>query len=228
VIANNETRTRQIGSWTIKERVPVGSGPHPFLLMLHGWTGDENSMWVFTTRLPQHYWIASPRAPHRSSLSGYSWRDETSNSIEANSSSRRWAKMNEYQPSAQMLVDLLRPNNFPEADLSQISLIGFSQGGAMCYTLALMYPEKVKLIAGLSTFMPSGAEPLVVRVPLLDKPVFVAHGIKDRMVPIDMARHSVELLEQAGANVAYCENDVGHKLGTECFSALEDFFLKYD
>lgn len=96
----------------------------------------------------------------------------------------------------------------------------------MCYTLALMYPERVRLIVGLSTFMPDGADSLVLRVPLTDKPVFVAHGTRDQLVPVEMARRSVDLLEQAGANVAYCENDVGHKLGADCFYSLENFFIK--
>jgi len=40
----------------------------------------------------------------------------------------------------------------------------------------------------------------------------VAHGTQDQLVPIDRARTSIELLEQAGAQVTYCEDEVGHKL----------------
>jgi phospholipase/carboxylesterase len=223
---NNETSIRQVGSFIIKERIPDGPGPHPFVLMLHGWTGNENSMGIFASRLPENCWLAAPRAPYNSPLGGFSWRDESKNKVQSNISERRWSLLNDYLPSVQMLLDLLKDEYFPGAELGQVSLVGFSQGGAVCYAFALVHPGRVKSIAGLSTFMPDGAESLILRTPLLDKPVFVAHGTQDQLVPIEKARQSVALLEQAGASVSYCENDVGHKLGAECFSALEDFFIR--
>jgi hypothetical protein len=32
------------------------------------------------------------------------------------------------------------------------------------------------------------------------------------------------MLERAGAQVTYCEEDVGHKLSAPCFNALKSFF----
>jgi predicted esterase len=51
----------------------------------------------------------------------------------------------------------------------------------------------------------------------------VAHGTQDEMVPIDRARASMELLEQAGASITYCEDEVGHKLSSNCLRALEEY-----
>jgi len=56
------------------------------------------------------------------------------------------------------------------------------------------------------------------------KDFFVAHGVKDETVTIDRARHSVALLEQAGARVTYCEDEVGHKVSANCVVALKNFF----
>jgi predicted esterase len=56
------------------------------------------------------------------------------------------------------------------------------------------------------------------------KPFFVAHGTKDEMVTIERARASIELLEQAGANVTYCEDEVGHKVSVTCLRSLKKFF----
>jgi len=44
------------------------------------------------------------------------------------------------------------------------------------------------------------------------------------MVPVERARSSIEILEQAGANVTYCEDDVAHKVSVNCLRALKDFF----
>ena len=56
---------------------------------------------------------------------------------------------------------------------------------------------------------------------------FVAHGTRDELVPVEKARHSVQLLEQGGTQVAYCEDEVGHKLSVDCFSALASFMQRW-
>src|SRR5512143_3327901 len=98
---NNQPKIRQIGDWTVKEHIPEGPGPHPFGLMLHGWTGDENSMWVFASRLPENCWLVAPRAPYLSPLGGFSWRNESNQPVQANISGRRWALLAEYLPATQ-------------------------------------------------------------------------------------------------------------------------------
>jgi phospholipase/carboxylesterase len=60
--------------------------------------------------------------------------------------------------------------------------------------------------------------------PLEGKPYFVAHGTRDEMVRIDRARESIATLEQAGAKVTYCEDNVGHKVSATCLRALAAFF----
>jgi len=42
-------------------------------------------------------------------------------------------------------------------------------------------------------------------------------------VTIDRARASIELLERAGAQVTYCEDDVGHKVSLTCLRAMREF-----
>jgi hypothetical protein len=34
----------------------------------------------------------------------------------------------------------------------------------------------------------------------------------------------MSLLEQAGAQITYCESEVGHKVSADCLRALETFF----
>jgi phospholipase/carboxylesterase len=90
----------------------------------------------------------------------------------------------------------------------------------------MKYPHRVESLAGLSGFLPEGAANLVKERPLVDKAVFVTHGTQDDLVPVARARRSVELLEMAGAQVTYCEEQVGHKLSSACFRGMESFFLK--
>jgi phospholipase/carboxylesterase len=56
------------------------------------------------------------------------------------------------------------------------------------------------------------------------KPFFIAHGTKDETVSIQHARESREILERAGAQVTYSEDEVGHKVSANCLRALKEFF----
>jgi phospholipase/carboxylesterase len=56
------------------------------------------------------------------------------------------------------------------------------------------------------------------------KPFFVAHGTRDETVNVERARASIAILEQAGAIVTYCEDEVGHKVSANCLRALREFF----
>jgi hypothetical protein len=46
-------------------------------------------------------------------------------------------------------------------------------------------------------------------------------------VPVEKARWSVELMQRAGSDVTYCEQQAGHKLSVSCFRALESFFASH-
>lgn len=209
--------SRQVSGWTLRQRLPPGPGPHPLFLLLHGWTGDENAMWVFAARLPKDALLVAPRAPYAATLGGYSWQP---------SLGRTWPDLEDFRPAMQALWELLAPQNFPSADLSQIHLVGFSQGAALAYSLALAYPERVGAFAGLSGFAPGGVQALVETRPLRGKLGFMAHGAQDELVPLARARHAYQLLQQAGAQVTFCEDDVGHKLSAACFRGLERFFAR--
>ena len=74
-----DTELIEFENWTLRVRktthhVSSPQGAPRLLLLIHGWTGDENSMWVFTRDLPAHYWMSAPRAPHAGHPAGYSWR----------------------------------------------------------------------------------------------------------------------------------------------------------
>lgn len=210
-------QTIHIGEWVVRQRVPPGVGPFPTILLLHGWTGDENSMWIFASRLPQGVLLIAPRGPYASPLGGYGWHPYTT---------RVWPRTDEFRPAIQALKQLLIPENFPTADLSRLHLVGFSQGAALAYTFTLLHGEQVTSLAGLSGFMPDGAEALVKDGSLGSKPVFIAHGSLDDLVPVDRARKAVELFQKAGTQVTYCEDEVGHKLSANCFHGLETFFAR--
>jgi phospholipase/carboxylesterase len=204
-----------IDNWVMRIRRPEGRGPFPVLLMLHGWTGDENSMWVFTPRLPNDALIVAPRGLFSTRGSGYSWHPELS---------KPWPWIDDFQPAVEKIFEVISNQHFSDGDFSNLHILGFSQGSALAYSMAIMYPERIASLASLSGFLPDGASDRLRDDSLVGMPVFIAHGTEDERVPVERARMSVELIENAGAKVIYCEDNVGHKLSAKCFRGLEAFY----
>jgi phospholipase/carboxylesterase len=210
-----KTSARSIDGWSLRQRIPPGTGPHPVFILLHGWTGDETSMWIFASHLPREAWLIAPRGIYSAPIGGFSWQSPTS---------RLWSWVDDFQPAIEALLGILTPEHFPGSDLGKVNLVGFSQGAAFAYSFALQQPYRTAAVAGLSGFMPGGAEALARNHPLEDKQVFIAHGSDDELVPVARARLAAEVLQQAGAQVTYCEDQVGHKLSANCFQGLQKFF----
>ena len=213
----NDEKLIAIENWVMRIHQPEGAGPFPVVVMIHGWTGDENSMWVFSLRLPKNALLIAPRGLYKTEEAGYSWYPKLNKPLP-------W--VDDLAPAAQKLFDTLTGHNFPAADFSALHLVGFSQGAALAYTMTIMHPERVKSLAGLSGFLPDGAPTLMQEDHLHGLPVFIAHGTEDERVPVERARAAVAQFEQAGAKVTYCEDDVGHKLSAKCFHGLEAFYEK--
>ncbi|MBU2611321.1 MAG: hypothetical protein KJ606_10320 [Chloroflexi bacterium] len=212
-----KSNPHKFNHWVYREQ-PAQQNPLRLLLLLHGWTGDENSMWFFSQHLPPNYWRLAPRGPYPSAQGGYSWREV----IPAT-----WGlpSIEDLRPSAEALIEFIDDwAASTSVDAAQFDVMGFSQGAALSYTLALLYPQRVHRLAALAGFVPLGGEELSIPRPLAGKPIFVAHGAVDKLIPIERARESVAILKTAGAQVTFCEAEVGHKVGGECLRGLDEFF----
>ena len=203
------------GTWTFRYR-PAAQVPARLALLIHGWTGDEGSMWVFSLNFPATYAVLAPRAPFAALGNGYSWR-------EMRPGTSGLPSLVDLQPAAELLLKFLDDWSVSVGlDSRQFDLVGFSQGAAMTYTLAVLHPERVRAFAALSGFLPKEAETRLAA--LAGKPVLLTHGRQDDMIPVEQARRARDLLEAAGAQVTYCETDGGHRVSKDCFGEIKRFF----
>ncbi|RME06528.1 MAG: hypothetical protein D6803_06245, partial [Anaerolineae bacterium] len=115
--------------WVLRLRYPPRPRPDaPLVVMLHGWTGDERSMWVFAPRLPQDAVLVAPRGPYPAAQGGYSWHPMRPRET-------RWPGMDDFIPAARELLALLDGWVDLQADRRSFHLAGFSQGAAMAAAL---------------------------------------------------------------------------------------------
>jgi len=224
-----ETQLTSFGDWTLRVRPSQSSNPR-LLVLLHGWTGDENSMWIFTRGLSPNYWIIAPRAPHAADPRGFSWRPLDATTLRlAQGNAFGFPTLDALLPAANGLIKLIDDYSASVGvDAAQIDLMGFSQGAAMTNLIGILHPHRIYKMGVLAGFVPAGLEGLIQQKPLVGKNIFVAHGIHDQMIPLDRARASMALLEQAGAQITYCEDEVGHKLSVNCLRALERYLSSPD
>ncbi len=193
-----------------------GSAPNPVLVLIHGWTGDEKSMWVFTRRLSRSFWKIAPRGPIPAPDGGFGWHSDTNNLP---------IRLADFRPTVENLLkrldDWAREN---QADAGKINLLGFSQGAMLVYAINLLFPERAGLSGALAGYMPANWLEEGRASGFTHRCFYIAHGSLDETIPVAYARETVRLLETSGAQVSYCEAPVGHKLSANCLNGLEDFF----
>jgi phospholipase/carboxylesterase len=212
-----ESQLLTFKNWTFRLRTAQAL-PGRLLILIHGWMGNETSMWVFTRKLSSRYTILSPRGPFPAPEGGYSWR-------EIKPGSWGMASLEDLRTPAEALLVFVEDwSSSTGVDISLFDVMGFSQGAALTYTLVLLYPERIRRMAALSGFFPENGEALLTSQRLSGKAVFISHGRKDDLIPVEEARRSVTLLKDAGAQVTYCESDAGHKVSKECLREMEKFF----
>jgi phospholipase/carboxylesterase len=204
-------------NWIFRLR-PAQAEPVRLLILIHGWMGDENSMWVLARKLSPNYTILAPRGIYPVAEGGFSWREIRPGS---------WGKatIEDLRPAAKALLAFIDDwSTASGIDAGQFGLIGFSQGAALAYTMALIHPERVKKFAAVSGFIPENGENLLASKLYSGKSIFITHGRQDHLIPVEQARRAVKMQKRAGAQVTYCESETGHKVSRDCLKAMELFF----
>jgi predicted peptidase len=108
-------------------------------------------------------------------------------------------------------------------DADRVYLTGLSMGGFGTWTLACRYPER---FAALAPICGGGDKYLVSR--LKNVPVWVFHGAKDPVVPLQSSTDMVEALKRAGGNVQFTVYpEAQHDSWTETYNnpKLYEWFL---
>lgn len=194
-------------------RLPQVNGTHlhPALVMIHGYQGNENVTWIFAKAIGPEWLVGSPRAPLAvpNAQNGFSWYR-----FDANGKS----DLETYQQSIQYLERYIEglQAKYP-IDPKRLIVLGFSQGAAMAYGYGLTHP--VGGVVSMGGFIPGTMPRPLPRVETL--PILILHGTLDGTISVEIARkNSLQLLE-AGAQVTYQEEEVGHRVGIQGMRLLE-------
>jgi predicted peptidase len=116
--------------------------------------------------------------------------------------------------------------NTYRVDPNRVYLTGLSMGGYGSWQLGTEHPERFAAIAPIC----GGGLYLRVKRELNDVPIWVFHGAKDSVVPIEESQRLVNALKEAGADVRFTVYpDAGHDSWTETYNNphLYQWFLSH-
>ncbi len=188
---------------------------YPLVLFLHGAgeRGDDNKLQLlyFPEQMAQPRWrerfpcyVLAPQCRKDAKWVEVDWSLPESHEAPA-------------EPGDQMKVvmQILEKTLAEEQiDKSRIYLTGLSMGGYGSWDLAVRKPDLFAAVAPIC----GGADNASLAA-LKDIPVWVAHGDKDRAVPVERSRLAVAALRKAGGNPVYVEMPgVEHNSWTPSYS----------
>jgi phospholipase/carboxylesterase len=106
----------------------------------------------------------------------------------------------------------------------RIVIAGFSQGGAIALYTTLRYQKKLGGILALSTYLPVKTK-LAAEANAANKnvPIFMAHGVFDDVISLDMCKISLQTLQSNHYSVNWHEYNMAHSVCIEEISDIHSF-----
>jgi len=193
---------------------------NPLLLLLHGYGSNDSDLFSFASELPDEYYVISARAPYDLQYGSYAWY-----AINFDADQNKFSDHDQAILSRDLVVKFIEQIKvkFP-IDSSNITLIGFSQGSILSYSIALSYPNIVQRVGALSGYL--NLEINIENYPNNDfsnLKIFASHGTVDQVIPVEWARKIDPILKSLGINSTYKEYPIGHGVSPQNFFDLKDW-----
>ena len=192
----------------------------PLLLLLHGYGSNDSDLFSFASELPDEYCVISARAPYDLQYGSYSWY-----AINFDADQNKFSDHDQAILSRDLVVKFIEELKikFP-IDSSNITLIGFSQGSILSYSIALSYPNIVQRVGALSGYLNLDINSENYQNnDFSNLKIFASHGTVDQVIPVEWARKTDPILKSLGINSTYKEYPNGHGVSPQNFFDLKDW-----
>jgi phospholipase/carboxylesterase len=201
----------------------IKTDKNPLLLLLHGYGSNEADLFSFAAELPDEYYVVSARAPYDLQYGSYAWY-----AINFDADQNKFSDHDQAVISRDLILNFIDEliANYP-IDSSNVTLIGFSQGSILSYSIALSYPEKVQKVAAMSGYLNLDIiKENYQNNDFSNLKIFASHGTVDQVIPVDWARKSPDMLESLGIKTTYKEYPIGHGVSPQNFYDLKNWLLE--
>ncbi|GAA4274791.1 alpha/beta fold hydrolase [Aquimarina gracilis] len=188
--------------------------------MFHGYGSDENDLFSFASELPEELFIISVRAPRPMQPYGNAWYAIYFDAADGKFSDDKQGiesrdKIANFIDEAIQAYDL---------DPDNVTLLGFSQGTILSYSVALSYPSKVKNVIALSGYINDA----ILKEGYQSNDfshlnIYCSHGSVDQVIPVAWARNAPTHLAKLGISTKLNEFPVGHGVAPQNFYQFKEW-----
>ncbi|KNB61384.1 alpha/beta hydrolase [Chryseobacterium sp. Hurlbut01] len=195
----------------------------PILFMLHGYGSNEQDLFSFRESLPTDWILVSFRAPKATQFEGYSWFDIDFNNPD------HYINIDQAKDASDVVLqNIMAISNKYGLTENKTHLCGFSQGGILCYSLALKNPDLFNYVACLSSYPEEKLLTDIVKdkKKLENLRFFVSHGTDDAIIPFEWGKKAADLLYDLSCYFTFREYMSGHGVNQKNYIDLMDFFSK--
>ncbi len=193
--------------------------------MLHGYGADAHDLMGLADALDPNLLVISIQAPNRLDWGGYAWHNLYPAAIgfREDSESRLTSEK-------MLATDIQKIIELECGSIKNVTLLGFSQGAAMCYGLILRQQLHttglgIERVIALSGYIPEDAE----RVSILPPPIprfFIGHGRFDELVKPEAADEAELILTNLGATIEKHLYPIPHGISDEEVVDVADWMSK--
>ncbi|WP_253736831.1 alpha/beta hydrolase [Halohasta salina] len=199
-------------------------GPEPAVVVLHGRGANEQDLLPIAREIPETYHIISLRAPDRLQ-GGYTWYELD---LSAGGLHQSQPDRTDFRRSLDLVDESIDAAiETYGLDPDRIGLLGFSQGAITSLSLLLESPVDYQWVAALHGYLPASHRELAPEG-IADKPVFIAAGSADQIIPEARTEAAAERFDALGAAVEYTAYEAPHGVGGEELADLVDFVDRLD
>lgn len=197
--------------WSTPERERAD---RPLIVLLHGYGSHEGDLFSLSPALPLGAVVASVRAP-LSESGGYAWW------------SLQGQTPGEPDPvavdaAAQAVLDWLARQQY-----TSVSLLGFSQGGAVSLQLLRLAPRRFRAAVCLSGFIATAHHDGDARLAEVRPPVFWGRGTADRVIPDAAIARTAQWMPAHTTPTTRIYEDLPHSISREELADFSTFLTEH-
>lgn len=202
----------------------IQSGKIPSIFMFHGYGSNEEDLFSFASELPEELLVISVRAPYDLEPFGHAWY-----AINFDAEYGKWSDDEQAKVSRNKIVSFIEEaSNVYNLDKENITLLGFSQGTILSYSVALSFPEKIKNVVALSGYINESI--LLGDYDTKDHSslnIYASHGQVDQVIPLEWAQKTPDFLKALNINHKYEEFPIGHGVSQQNFYSFKEWLIKH-
>ena len=178
------------------------------IFMFHGYGSNKEDLFSLEQYLPKSHTIISLEAPLKLPFGGFSWFDIEYSDVIENNLDKRYKEINDSIDGLLNNIDKhIETENLNEND---VTILGFSQGGSICWKLGLDFSNKFIRVIPLSSFI----HPSYLNEDLNDykgNEIYSSHGTLDEVIPISLVEKYIESLAKNN-NLVFDKFEAGHTI----------------